>query len=76
MLRLTEQQAAIRMWKASEPQLQTRLLECGGEGTGSFWLATPDCTTLRMPDAHWRIATRYRCGLPLAPPHSLLCAAG
>ena len=72
-LRLTEQQAAIRVWSTSEPRQQARMLECGGEGTGSFWLATPDCTALRMPDAHWRIATRYRCGLPLAPLHTACC---
>ena len=77
VLRLSEQQAAIRIWSTSTERQQTRQLECGGDGTGSLWLVTPDTTTTRLPDAHWRIATRYRLALTLAPPcRSVLRPAG
>ena len=36
-------------------------------------MAGPDCAALRIPDAHWRAAARYRCGLTLAPPHTACC---
>ena len=73
VLRLSEQQAAIHIWSTSTDRQQTRQLECGGDGTGSMWLATPDTVATRFPYAHWRLATRYRLALTLAPPAAACC---
>ena len=49
------------------------MLEAGGLGTGSFWSAIPDRPVLRWPDAHWRVGTRYRLRLDLAPACACCC---
>ena len=64
---MTELAAAAALWHEGDTRLRTRMLECGGPGTGTMWTAVPDSAVLRWPDAHWRYATRFRLALPLAP---------
>ena len=67
LLRMTELTAAAALWHAGDPRQRSRMLECGGPGTGTTWTSVPDTAVLRWPDAHWRCATRFRLALPLAP---------
>ena len=40
------QQLAVQLWTECDTRQRSRMLECGGDGTGSMWLATPDSASL------------------------------